>query len=468
MAAPPLPRGGTAPSIVTPIRVVRCAWQRGDDTGRRIGRNGRGASIAVPMAKEAMSAPAGLVGLARVLRERDYAIYCSGNSVSLIGTWVQRIATGWLTWEMTGSGAWLGLMAFADLAPAVLVGPLAGAVADRADRLRLIRIGQFLCFIIASILCVLAATGLIGIYSLLALTLASGVVQAFIQPVRLSLISALVPRDKLPGAVAINSIIFNVARFVGPAIAGLAIAGSGVGLAFGINAASFAVFLIALTRIRAHHSDQPVRRDKVGLGADLVAGFRYTTGHPGLAAMFVLLIATCLGARPVVELLPGFADVVFDAGATGLAVLTSSIGIGAVLGGLWIGGRPDPARLPRTVAASAVLLSLALLAFIAVSDLHLAVPAMVVSGFAIAITGIGSQTIIHLAVASEMRGRVLSMYGVVFRGGPALGALAIGAVSDKVGLAPPFALAALMIIAVVGWLAARLDRVRAALSLGES
>lgn len=412
-----------------------------------------------------MSAPAHLTGLVRVLRERDYAIYCSGNAVSLIGTWVQRITTGWLTWEMTGSGAWLGLMAFADLAPTVVVGPLAGAVADRTDRLKLIRIGQFVCFVLAVILCVLAVTGLIGIFSLLALTLASGVVQAFNQPARLSLISALVPRDKLPGAVAINSIIFNVARFVGPAIAGLAIATSGVGLAFAINAASFAVFLIALTRIRARHLDRPERTEQGGLGADLVAGFRYATGHPGLAAMFVLMIATCLGARPVVELLPGFSDAVFDAGATGLAVLTSSIGVGAILGGLWIGGRPAPARLPQTVAASACLLSFAILAFIAVSDIRLAIPAMLVCGFAIAITGIGSQTIIHLAVASEMRGRVLSMYGVVFRGGPAVGALAMGTVSDKVGLALPFALGALLILAVVGWLLARLDRVRAALSL---
>jgi predicted MFS family arabinose efflux permease len=410
----------------------------------------------------AVSYPTRIANLLAVLALPNYRIYTSGNVVSLIGTWVQRIAVGWLTWEITRSGVWLGLMAFADLFPVAFIGPFAGAIADRTDRLRLTWGTQAAACLIAIVLFILAATAWINVYSLFALTLASGIVTAVNQPARLAMISSMVPRNYVPAAVAMNSVVFNVARFIGPAVAGIAIAVSGVALAFALNAASFIAFLIALSRIELRASEpRPVQSE--GLMVDLREGFLHVARHHGLASVFILTISTCVCGRPVVELLPGLADAVFNAGATGLAVLTSSIGAGSIIAGLWLGGG-TPHVLPRTIVSAAALLSLAILLFAATNLMWIATPAMMICGFAMASAGIGSQTMIHLSVAPHMRGRVLSMHGIVFRAGPALGALIMGGASDVVGLRLPLAIGAMVVLVVAVWMQLRIDAVTQALT----
>ena len=232
--------------------------------------------------------------------------------------------------------------------------------------------------------------------------------------------------------------------------------------AFAFNAVSFAIFLIALSRIKLDPNEPKPTRSGSLIG-DLAAGYRYAATHAGLGAMFVLLIMTSMGARPVVELLPGFADAVFGAGATGLAILTSSVGIGSIVAGFWLGGRPHPEGMPRMVVYIAALLACAILLFVATDSLWMAIPAMVLCGFAMACTGIGSQTMIHLAVEPAMRGRVLSMHGIIFRGGPALGALVMGAASEFLGLRVSLATGALVVLCAVAWMLARIDLVTAAL-----
>jgi MFS family permease len=170
-----------------------------------------------------MSTLAGLGNISRTLAHRDFGIYVAGNSVSLIGTWMQRIGVGWLAWELSHSGAVLGLVAFADLFPGVLIGPFGGALADRADRLRVIKVAQTLIMLQALALFVLTASGGINVPLLVALVLFQGAVIGFNQPARLALIPSLVPRPDLATAVAINSIVFNTARFIGPALAGVVI-----------------------------------------------------------------------------------------------------------------------------------------------------------------------------------------------------------------------------------------------------
>src|SRR5690242_12367601 len=182
---------------------------------------------------------AGFANAARALSSRNYRLYASGNFVSLIGTWLQRIAVGWLAWQLTHSGTWLGLVAFADLFPTVIVSPFAGAVADRRDRLGVIVATQVASTAQAALLAVLVWSGWIEIWSLFFLTLLLGVCGAFNQPARLALIPSLVDRSVLASAVAINSISFNLARFIGPAAAGLVIAEGGIALAFVVNAVTY-------------------------------------------------------------------------------------------------------------------------------------------------------------------------------------------------------------------------------------
>ena len=399
----------------------------------------------------------GLQNIVRALRNPNFGIYTAGSAVSLVGTWMQRVVTGWLTWELTGSGAWLGLVVFADLFPTVVVGPIAGAYADRSDRLRVTKISQALAMLQAVALFILTATGLINIWLLLVLTLFLGVVAAFNQPARLALIPALVPRSDLTAAVAVNSVVFNLARFIGPAAAGLIIATVGIPVAYGVNSVTFVAFLVALSKVRLNEEEgMPPKHGR--LWADLVAGIRYTASHVGIATVLTLMIAANVGARPLIELLPGFAAAVFHAGATGLALLTSSVGAGAILAGLWLAGMSGGKSLGRAFLANTLISALSGVLFAATDSLWLAVPLLVVNGFAMAGMGISAQTLIQVSVDARMRGRVLSLFGLIFRGGPALGALIMGAASDHVGLRLPIFLGAVIVLGV--WLWARLRQSR--------
>jgi predicted MFS family arabinose efflux permease len=387
----------------------------------------------------AMPALAGFARIARALRTPNYRIYVAGNSVSLIGTWMQRVAVGWLTWQLMESGAWLGAMAFADLFPTVVIGPFAGAAADRWDRRRALRLGQSIMLAQALVLFALTASGLITIWLLLALTLFNGVVIAFNQPTRLALIPSLVVRDDLPAAVATNSIIFNSARFLGPAAAGVVIVAGGVAAAFAANAACTAALVLALTRIRLAPEEGRRAPGRGGLLAEVAEGLGYAVRHPGIAPLLLLLLATGLCARPFVELLPGFADAIFDAGAEGLAAMTSTVGLGAIAGGLWLARRDARRGLTPVALAGPLVLALALAGFVSSGRLWLALPALAIAGFAMVAGGVGTQTLLQLAVEGRLRGRVLALYGLIFRGGPALGALAMGALSEVFGLRLPLA-----------------------------
>src|SRR4249920_1963873 len=188
--------------------------------------------------------------IALPLRNANFGLYSAGSAVSLVGMWMQRIAIGWLTWEMTKSGLWLGIVAFADFFPVLLIGPIAGAAADRWDRLRVVKTSQTISLVQATVLFALTASGHMNIGLLVALTAFQGVIVAFNQPARLALVPSLVAQSDLGSAVAINSVIFNLARFIGPMLAGLAIVWSGVAAAFAANALSYIASLLALVSIR--------------------------------------------------------------------------------------------------------------------------------------------------------------------------------------------------------------------------
>ena len=388
----------------------------------------------------------------RTLGHRDYGLYSAGNSVSLVGNWIQRVAVGWLAWELTSSGAWLGLLAMADLSPALILGPLGGAVADRGGRLRLIQIAQAVSMATSLVLVALIMTELVTPELLFLLVLVSGAAQGFIQPARLSLVPSLVPREDISTAVAINAIIFNLARFIGPAIAGLLIVSADVAAAFAVNSVSFLAFMLVLSRIRLREDALPTEKaDDASLLADIGEGLAYTARHPGIGPLLLLSVCMSFGVRPYVELLPGFASAVFGKGADGLAALTSTIGAGAILSGFWLAGRGGREGLGRLTLVAMGVLVLSVIGFAATTDYTVALVLMGISGLAMVVGGVGAQTLIQLSVQPEMRARVMSLYGLIFRGGPAAGALAMGAASEVVGLRWPLAVGGLATLVV--WLA---------------
>jgi MFS family permease len=386
--------------------------------------------------------PGGVSNATRAFAHRNYRIYAGGNAVSLIGIWMQRVSVGWLAWTLTHSGTWLGVMSMAEFFPVVFLSPLAGALADRRDRVGIIRVTQIAGSIEAILLAVLVYTGAISIWLLFALTLLLGVFNAMAQPSRLALIPTLVDRPALSSALAINAIIFNSARFVGPAVAGIVIAKISVGAAFTVNAVTYLVFLVAMTNLRGLPA-LPVGATQSVLRASAEA-YSYATHHPGIAPMLMLFTVTTIGTRGFVELFPGFADRVFARGPTGLSMPTSTVGLGAICGEAWLLLRPGIAGLTGVVLGNTLVISLAILAFTATDQFYLALPCVFLAGCAMTITGIGAQTLIQAAVEIGMRGRIMALYGMIFRAGPALGAVLMGSLSERFGLRLPLAVGAIV------------------------
>ncbi len=401
--------------------------------------------------------------IVRTLKQRNFRIYVSGNAVSLIGNWVQRTAVGWLTWELTQSGFWLGVVACADLLPVVVVGPFGGVLADRLDCRRLIMMAQSAALCQAVLLFALAAFGVLTVELLVLLVLVNGVIIGIYQPARLAFIFSLLPREDLSTGIAINSVVFNLARFIGPAVAGLLILSLGVAGAFAANALSFLFFLVALAVLRI--AEKPAKSSSVeraSLLSQLGDGLRYTLRHPGIAPLLLLLLAASFGLRPFVELLPGFAARVFAGGVDTLALLSSSIGIGAVVSGILM-ARRGGGGLTRLVLVAALLLAVSVLAFAATETLWFATISVVCAGMCMVASGVGMQTLMQMSVDGAMRGRVLSLYGIVFAAGPAAGALVMGGLSESLGLRLPLLAGAVLMLMVWVWTWRRRATISAAL-----
>ncbi|MDH3239769.1 MAG: MFS transporter [Alphaproteobacteria bacterium] len=380
-----------------------------------------------------MTALAGFNSIRRTLGQRNFRIYLIGSSISLVGTWVHRIAIGWLTWQLTHSFIWLGAVGAAELAPTVLLGPLAGAIADRFNRQYIAIFSQGLACLQAAALALLVALDLVTPWVLLGLTLVVGVAFSFGTMARLTIFPMLVERTYLPSAIAINAAFFNLARFLGPAFGGAMIAAWGVGIAFALNALTFIAFMIALSRLRivVREGGENSRR---GLLADVAEGLRYALGHPGIGPVLGVLAGLSVGVKGLPELLPGFVDVVFGRGVEAFAALTAAMGIGAAVAAFWAAGRGRMEGLSVINVASLVGAGLSVAVFAAIGIYWVGLVCMFLAGAFLTVVGTSSQALMQNAVEGAMRGRVMSLYGLLFRGGPALSALISGVLAELIGL----------------------------------
>ncbi len=386
----------------------------------------------------------GLRHIPKTLGQPNYGIYVAGNSLSLVGSWMQRVAVGWLAWELSHSGTVLGIVAFADLATTLMTGPFGGVLADRLDRRLLLTIGQSLNMVLSFALALLTAGGLITVPLLILIIGLNGAIIGINQPARLALVPALVPRDHLPTAVAINSLVFNLARFIGPAIAGVVILNIGTAFVFFLNAFSFISFLFALSRLDLPAIDHRASGQKPAPMIQAIAeGLRYVVRHKGIGPLLALHATMAVTARPYVELLPGFAGAVFERGAGGLATLSSAVGLGAIAAGLFLAQRGSQHGLANTAMLAALLIALSALGLALSPTFWVAVLAVTSGGFGMVVAGVGTQTLMQTAVDEAVRGRVLSLFGLVFRSGPAIGALVMGVASEWIGLRWPLAIGAL-------------------------
>lgn len=376
-----------------------------------------------------------------VFANRDFTVFTAGNSVSLVGLWVLRLAVGWLAWDLTQSGFWLGAVAFADLFPVILVGPFAGVFADRLNQQRIIIVCRVLSAVQALALAGFVFFGGATIELVFVLTLFGGAVTGVQQPARLAIVSSLVRAEDIGPAVAMNSVIFNLARFVGPAIAGVLITTAGTSVAFALAAVGHTISAATFWRLRLVPQERAPHR---GVLDELVDGARYAFSHAAIAPLLILAIVGALLARPVFELLPGFADAIFERGAGGLAILTSAVGVGAIGAGLWLVQRGGVRGLTTITLGSFGVTGLLTAAFAVTGWFWLGVVLIALAGAVMVINGTGTQTLIQTAVDRHMRGRVLSIWGITFRGCPAIGSFAMGWLAEYWGFEVPVAIGGLL------------------------
>jgi predicted MFS family arabinose efflux permease len=383
-----------------------------------------------------MKVPGGFSAIRQCLAIADYRLYMVGNVAHGLGVWTLRMAIGWLAWELTESAAWLGVMAMAETAPTLILALIAGTIVDRVDYFKMMRLTQGLSMLLAATMAVLTLTGVMTIGLLFSLTICRGCLMAFNRPSRMALIHPLVGQDLIAPALAIGSIIFNVTRFLGPALGGFVIVSAGIGWAFATTAGMLLIYSIVLAAMKI--TIAPQKSDGRSMLASITEGLTYIMAHGGIRLQLGLLALVGILARPVSDLLPGFAGQVFSTGADGLAMLLSAQGIGAASGAIWIAARPSGiGGMTRITVFSILFLACALMLFASTHIFWLAVMFAALLGFSFILLTVSNQTLIQAAVDPALRGRVMSTYGLIMQGVPALGALLMGGVAEHIGLRTP-------------------------------
>lgn len=370
---------------------------------------------------------------ARALSSRNYRIYFAGQLVSLAGTWMQQIAMIWLAWRLSNSAAVLGLVGFASQIPILVLGPFAGVVTDRFDRRRILLATQLLAMLQAVVLAALTWSDQVSPGWLIGLALVLGTVNAFDLPTRQAFSAQLVDkREDLPNAIALNSLLMNSARFVGPALAGFAVATIGEAWCFAINAASYLAVVLALLAIRLEA--------RVGRPMPAWLAFRegiaYVMAHDEIRPRLLTVAAVSFLVTPYAVMMPLFASEIYGSDARAYGLLIGSAGAGALFAGLYLASRQGTERLPRRVADAVLVAGAALTLFSMNSLLALGFAIVMVLGFAVIAFIAGSNTLVQMQVDDDYRGRVMAIFSMAFLGIAPLGSFTVGHLAHWFGVQP--------------------------------
>ena len=368
--------------------------------------------------------------------------YTTAQCISAIGSWMQKTAMGWLAWDLTHSVSWVGTVALMDLVAVLWVAPLAGPVADRRSPYQVFMTTQTLMLMNALVLAGLDLMGVLNIGLLLAFALISATFNGFNNPVRMTTINFLAPEGRISRAIAMNSVGVAVARSVGPATAGVLLVHGGAAAVFALNSASFLAMIFVLRRLRRHIHRQPHSHHRPFL-EDMAGGFAYVLRTPQIGLIIMMAIVFAVLARPFAELLPAFAGQVFRGGPQTLGTLLTTQGLGAMAGALFMMRRHSAKPLKPLMFATGVGLCVFIAIFCATGDLRVALPAMFLAGVCHVICNISLQSMTQQTADPAFRGRVLSIYSLLFGNGPSAGAFLIGLVAPFFGLQAMVAGAAL-------------------------
>ncbi len=369
----------------------------------------------------------------RALKYRNYRYYYYGQSVSLIGVWVQNIAMGWLVYRLTGSALLLGTIAFALQIPSLFITPFAGVLADRWDRRKIIIMTQILSMLVAFALAWLTLSDSITVGWIIALALVNGVILAFDTPFRQSFVPDIITRrEDLANAIALNSSLYNMARFIGPPVGGLLIAWVGEGWCFFINGVSFLAVIAGLMAIRI---SRPHRAPGVGsIIMQLGEGVSYAWKHPSLRYLISLVALSSFFGLPFQALLPLFAAEILGGDSQMLGILTGSLGAGALAGAFYLAAMRNTLGIPAIAFRTALLFAMALSVFALSSSTLLSMASLVAVGFGMIVHFNSTNTLIQSIADDDKRGRVVSLYSLTFMGITPLGSLLAGIIAETIGV----------------------------------
>ncbi len=377
--------------------------------------------------------PGSIRHIFRGLKYRNYRYYFWGQSISLIGTWVQNIAMSWLVYRLTGSALLLGSVVFALQIPSLFITPFAGVLADRWSRRRIITITQGLAMVVAFVLAWLVLTDRITIAWILGMAITNGVILAFDTPFRQAFVPDIITEpDDLGNAIALNSTLYNLARFIGPPIGGLLITLVGEGWCFFINGISFIAVIAGLFAIRI---DRVLRRPQDGsIIQQLVEGLRYAWQIRALRYLLLLLLFSGLFGLPFQALLPLFAANILKGDAQLLGFLTGALGMGALAGALFLASQKELIRVPALTFRTATIFACGLAVFSISPIKAVSMLALVVTGFGMVVHFNATNTLLQSIADADKRGRIVSLYSLSFMGITPLGSLAAGALADFIGV----------------------------------
>ncbi|MGZ3937769.1 MAG: MFS transporter [Flavisolibacter sp.] len=366
----------------------------------------------------------------RALRYYNFRLYFGGQAVSLIGTWMQRIAVNWLVWDVTHSAFYLGLVAFAGQIPMLLLSPYAGAYVDRHSRYRTLMATQIASMIQAGLLALVVFLGYYHMPTIIALSLLLGIINTFDTPARQSLMIVLVQnKTDLPNAIALNSSMVTMARLAGPAVAGILLASFGEDVCFGINFISFIAVIISLLLMKLKIPERKKHIDPIWKG--LREGFVYLRHHRGLLAAISLMAFTSFLAMPYTNMFPIYAQTIYKGNVTTFSWMNSIGGLGALFGAIYIATRKENTNFLRLIVLSSMLFCLSIILFSYTTHVFLAMILIMIGEAGMLSQIAATNTYVQTRVEESMRGRVLSYYVMAFQGMQPLGSLLVGGIAHR-------------------------------------
>jgi MFS family permease len=371
--------------------------------------------------------------LLRALRSRNYRLFVAGQSVSLVGTWMQQVAMSWLVYRLTGSAMLLGVVGFASQIPTIFISPVAGVLADRWDRRRLLIATQALAMFQAAFLAIVVLTGVVQVWQIILLSLVLGIVNAFDIPVRQSFVVEMVEhREDLGNAIALNSSLVNGARLIGPAIAGLLVASVGEGICFILNAISYLAVIVALAAMRIPH-DSHHCRPRRHIMHELHEGFMYAYKFGPIRSILLLVALVSLMGMPYAILIPVFAKDILHGGAHTFGFLMTAAGSGALVGTLYLASRQSVLGLGRVIVTATIFFAAGIASFAMSSNFILSLAALALAGFGAMTLVASCNTVLQTILDEDKRGRVMSFFTMAFVGMAPFGSLGAGAMAGIIG-----------------------------------